>query len=789
VIVRALHRKLFRDLLAMRSQAIAIALVLSAGVAMYVAYYSTFDTLQGTRAIYYADYRFADVFANAKRAPMSLASRFKEINGVADADARVVVDVTVDLPGVVEPITGRLISMDFPRNRPLNDVFLRSGREPEPGKPDEVLLSEAFAEKRGMGPGDMIGAIINGHRRDLRVVGVALSPEYVYSIRPGDLLPDAKRLAIIWMERRALGAAFNMEGGFNDVAVQLSPGADDSAVIAALDQLLTPYGSFGAVERRLQISNWFLSNELKQLQTAGIIIPAIFLGVAAFLLNVSLNRIVAVQREQIAALKAVGYSNGELGRHYMGWSLIISLAGAALGVGLGKWLGVGMVGIYNTFFKFPALVHHVSPVFVVRAFLIGAGAGVIGALAAVRHVVSLAPAEAMRPPAPERFRQTLVERLGLKRRLAPAVRMILRNTASQPIRTALAVFGMSLAVAILIVGLFFIDAIEGLLHTQFEVMQRQDVTLTFVEPASAAATHEVTRLPGVLSIETSRNVPVDIRHGHRSRRSVITGLVPDPKLNRVLDRGLDPVPLAVDGLVMSATLGEVLDVHEGDTVEVRVLEGARPTRQIRVQRLVNDFMGANAYMTQEALHRLMREAGSVSGAFLRVDAAEEAGLFARLKRTPMVAGVLLKRAAVQSFRETIATNMTTMVMFNVMFAALIAYGVVYNASRVILSERSRDLASLRVLGFTRREVSAILLGELAVIVFCAVPVGIVLGQALGALVVWATDSELFRFPLVITGRTRLFAVVVVLVSATISGLIVRRRVDQLNLVAVLKVRE
>ncbi|HXT70938.1 MAG TPA: ABC transporter permease [Vicinamibacterales bacterium] len=787
--MRAIHRKLIRDLLHVRSQAIAIALVLSAGIAMYVAYYSTFDSLQRTRAAYYADYRFGDVFLNAKRAPLSLTSRLLQIDGVAQADARVVVDVTVDLPGVTEPMTGRLISMEFPRRRPLNDVFLRSGRDPEPGRADEVLVSEGFAEKRGLGPGDRIGAIINGTRRDLRIVGVALSPEYVYSIRPGDLLPDAKRLGIFWMERRALGAAFNMEGGFNDVSLRLSPGADEPAAMAEADALLEPYGSLGAIPRRLQTSAWFLENELTQLQTAGIIVPAIFLGVAAFLLNVSLNRIVAVQREQIAALKAVGYTNGELARHYMGWSLAISLTGAFVGLALGKWLGVGMVGLYNDFFKFPSLVHHVSPVYMVRALLIGAGAGVVGAVTAVRHVVSLAPAEAMRPPAPERYRQTLIERFGFRKRAPPAVRMVLRNTASQPIRTSLAIVGVSLAVAILVVGLFFIDAIQELLRAQFEVMQRQDVTLTFNEPASASAAHELRAIDGVLMMETTRVVPVDIRHGHRSRRTAITGLSPDPQLNRVLDQDLEPVPLAADGLVMSATLGGVLDIKAGDVVELRVLEGARPVRQVRVQRLVHDYMGMSAYMTQDSLWKLMREAGSVSGAYLRIDSSKEDAIYERLKRTPVVAGVLLKRAAVQSFQETIAQNMNTMIVFNVMFAALIAGGVVYNASRIILSERSRDLASLRVLGFTRREVSAILLGELAVIVLCALPIGLAVGQGLGALVVWATDSELYRFPLIVTPRTRLFAVTVVTISAIISGLVVRRRVDRLDLVGVLKVRE
>jgi putative ABC transport system permease protein len=687
-------------------------------------------------------------------------------------------------------MTGRLVSMDFPRRRPLNDVFLRAGRDPEPGREEEVLLSEAFADARGLGPGDSIGAVVNGRRRELEIVGIALSPEYVYSIRPGDLLPDPARLGVFWMERRAVGAAFDMEGGFNDVAIRLGPGASAPAVAEALDTLLTPYGSFGTIPRQLQTSAWFLESELAQLQTAGIVVPTIFLLVAAFLLNVSLNRIVAVQREQIAALKAVGYSNADLGRHYTSWSLVICLAGVVTGLVLGKWLGVAMVGLYNDYFKFPSLVHELAPGYIARALAIGLAAGLLGALAAVRRVVALAPAEAMRPPAPEKYRQTLIERFGrLGPRLSPAARMILRNLASQPIRTGFAIVGVSLGVAILVVGLFFLDAIESVLRAQFEVAQRHDVTVTFVEPASASAAYELARLPGVLSLETTRAVPVDMRYGHRSRRTAITGLVPDPQLNRVIDASLRPVPLAADGLVLSSVLGEVLGVAAGETVEIRVLEGSRPVREVRVQRLVDDYMGASAYMTEDALHRLMREAGSLSGAYLRVDASQETALYERLKVTPVVAGVLLKRAAVQSFRDTIEQNMSTLVTFNVLFAAIIASGVVYNASRIILSERSRDLASLRVLGFRRREVSAILLGELSVIVVCALPLGLLLGQLLGGFLVWATETELYRIPLVISGRTRVFAVTVVLLSAVVSGLVVRRRVDHLDLVAVLKVRE
>lgn len=787
--MRAIHRKLVRDLVHARGQVLAIALVLMAGIAMFVAYFSTFDSLERTRRTYYDTYRFADLFASATRAPLSLLPDLSAIDGVAAVNVRVVADVTIDVAGLEEPATGRLVSLVLPRERPLNDLYVRRGRDPEPGRPDEALVSEAFALAHNLGPGDSVGAIINGRRRDLRIVGIALSPEYVYSIRAGDLLPDPSRFGVFWMERRALAAAFDMEGGFNDVAMSLAPGASEPAVREAVDRLLEPYGGFGAVPQRLQLSNWFLENEFVQLRTAGILVPVIFLFVAAFLLNVSLNRIVAIQREQIAALKAVGYTNGELARHYIAWSLSVSLAGAAIGIAAGAWLGSGMTGMYNDYFRFPTLLYRLSAGNVVMALAIGASAGIGGAVFAVRRVVRLAPAVAMRPAAPASFRQTWIERMGLRRRLSPAATMVLRNTVRQPMRTMLSALGVGLALAVLIVGLFFVDSMDVLLRLQFELAQRQDVTVAFTEPVSGSAAFELRRLPGVMDVEPFRSTPVEIRSGTRRRQGAILGLPLDPELNRVIGRSMRPVSLAPSGLTMSRTLAGVLGVQPGDTVEVEVLEKGRAVRSVLVSALVDEYLGTSLYMERHALAGLVGGGDTISGAFLRVDQARETDLYRRLKTVPAVSAVSLKRAAVASFRETLEENMLVLVFFNVAFAGIIAYGVVYNAARIVLSERSRDLASLRVLGFSRGEVSLILLGELGVIVALSLPAGLLLGHGLSAFIVRALESELYRFPLVITPRTQLFGIGVVLVSAIVSALIVRRRVDRLDLVAVLKTRE
>jgi putative ABC transport system permease protein len=712
-----------------------------------------------------------------------------DIPGVARAEARVVVDVTLDVPDLTEPATGRLIGIDIPYRPSLNDVFLRRGRFPALGEPDEVLVSEAFAIARSIGPGYRLGAIINGRRRELTIVGVALSPEYVYSIRPGELIPDDGRFGVFWMQGRGVAAAFNMEGGFNYLSLTLLPGVSEADVIARLDRLLAPYGGLGAQPRALQMSHWYLDNELAQLQGVGLILPIVFLIVAAFLLNVVLTRIVSVQREQIAALKALGYTNRELAWHYTKLSLLIGAAGAALGTFFGAWLGSGMTSIYNDFFRFPTLQYHLPPGVVVEGVLVSFAAATLGALNAVRRAATLPPAEAMRPEPPARYRRSWLERGGFARLLSATVRMIIRNIGRHPVRAATSVIGIAAAVAMLVLGTFFLDSIDVLMDLQFFVIQRQDVTVSFVEPASGRALFDIRRLPGVLYAEPMRAVPVRLRAGQRSRIVSINGLLADSELNRVIDVHAGAIRLPPEGLVLSLKLAEVLGARRGDVVTLEVLDGRRPVRQVAVAGIVEEYMGTSAYMEIDALRELVRDGPTLSGAFLKVDRAQETALYEQLKGTPAVAGVSLKRSAIESFNKTLKETFYVMIFFNLMFSGVIAFGVVYNAARVSLSERTRELASLRVLGFTRAEISFILLGELAAVTVLAIPVGLVLGYVFAGLLVAAFNTELYRFPLVVSTRTFAYAGTAVLVAAALSGLAVRRRLDHLDLVAVLKTRE
>ena len=785
----ALNRKLLRDVWEMKGQALAIAAVIGAGVTMFITYLSTFDSLERTLEAYYERQRFADVFVSVKRAPQRLEARLADIRGVETVETRVVANVTLDVPGLTEPATARLVSVPAQGRPALNDLVLQRGRWIEGARPDEVLASEAFVEANGLNPGDRVAAVINGRRRNLSIVGVALSPEYVYSIRPGEIIPDNRRFGIFWMERRALGAAFDMEGGFNDVAIAIATDASVDDVILEVDRLLEPYGTTGAIPRSLQPSAWTLDNELKQLQSFGFITPLIFLLVAAFILNLALARALALQRTQIAALKALGYANRELAWHYIKWALLIAAAGSLVGVAAGAWLGSGMIGLYNEFFRFPALDYRLSGRTAVLAALGSLAAGALGAQSAVRRAIRIPPAEAMRPEPPARYRRSFVESIWLQRHLTHATRMVLRNIERQPGRAAASVVGMAFAVAVLLVGFSFLDVMDVLIDQQFVQTMRQDATVTFVEPRGAQAVHDVRHLPGVMHIEPMRSVPVRLRVGHRSRMLAITGLLATPELSRVVDRTRGPLSLPPDGLVLSKLLADILGVKPGDHVHVEALEGRRPQADLIVNGLVDDSVGLQAHMQIDQLRRFMREGPTVSGVAITVDPAAVNTLYAELKLVPLVAGVALRELTLENFRSTLAENMNLSVFFNVLFAGIIAFGVIYNAARVSLSERARELASLRVLGFTRVEISLILLGELALLTVMALPIGAVIGYGLGYLIINAFNNEVYRMPFLVTAGTVAWTFLAIITAALISGLLVRRRLDRLDLIGVLKTRE
>ena len=789
IMLSHLNRKLLRDLLRMRGQAIAVSMVMACGLAMLIMSRSLIHSLSTTRDAYYQAHHFADVFGVLKRAPMSIADRLRAIPGIAAVEVGVAVQVTLDIPGLDEPATGLVRSLPDLRPPELNRLFLRAGEWLKPGKRGEVLVGEAFADANKLRPGDKITMVLNGRRQSLRLAGIVLSPEYIFESRPGSALPDNRTYGIFWMPYEELANAFDLDGSFNSVAISLAPGAGERSVIAAIDRLLLPYGGRGAYGRADHPSHIRLSDEIRVLTILSVGFPLVFLSVAAFMTNAVLSRLISLQRDQIAILKAFGFENGEIAWHYLKFAFAFVLGGLAFGSLGGMGLGQKLVGMYHIFFRFPELDFLLDKTALGVALVVAAVAATLGVFSAVRRAAKLPPAEAMRPEPPANYRPAFIERTGIGHFFSNTFRIAVRNLERKPMQALFTVAGLTLATGILIIPNCFRDSVGQILEFQWDTVQRQDASIGLVEPQSEAARHSLRQLPGVMSIEPFRYAAARIRFGQHHRQLAIQGMDPAAEHERVIDANYREIRVPPEGLVVSAKLAEVLGAHLGDRVTVEFLEGRRQTVEVPLMGFSEDFAGLIAHMDRHALNRLLKEGDIISGASFRVDMSHWKEFLSKLKEQPKVSWVVVKESLRQNFRQTTAASINLIQSIYLTFATIVVFGVVYNNARISLAERGRELATLRVIGFSQREVGTVLVTELVILALIAVPLGLAFGTALASGILKTVNTETVRLPTLFTTRNYAFAVLTVSTASVLSAFVVLRTLKNLDLVSALKAPE
>ncbi len=786
--VEALDRKLLRDFIRLWPQFLAISLVLAAGVAVLLMSFGMSAALEDTRKTYYERNRFADIFVDARSVPMSFVEIIRRIDGIEAVEARVTTFTTLDIPGKIDTTVAYVASL-APAGPVLNRPTLRRGQWPDPQSTGEVVLNAPFAEANDLWPGDRFTATLNGVKRDLTVVGWALSPEFIYTIGPGSLIPDDEDYGIVWMPERALAALLDRTGAFDNLAVKLRPGARPKPIIDMLDQLLEPYGSWGAIGRDEQTSNAFIDAEITQLRTLAYILPPVFLGITIFLVNMVIGRIVALERAEIGLLKALGYSDIAILFHYLLLAGLVAVCGVALGYAVGSWLSYGLARLYADFLKFPYLIYTVSWNAYVVSGLLGLFAASAGAARAAWSAARLAPATAMSPTAPPRFRRNWIDVALRRMHVSQPTMMILRSLIRWPVRAAMSVLGLSLAVAILVSSNFFPDSLDLIIDTGFHQSNRQHVVLFFNDTMDESALEDAARLPGVLQVEGQQYLPVILRHEHRQKRAVIEARRPGNDLSRIVSAEGEIVDAPPGGIMLSERLAAQLGLAVGDMVEVEFLGNRKGAYDLPVTRLVTQYFGLGAYMDQETADRLFQQAPQVSVINVTLDPARNAAFQAALKELPRLGGRAMMVENRRGFEETISENILVSTMVYALLGILITVGVAYNGARIQLSERARELASLRILGFTRGEVAYILIGEIMLLALIAQPLGWWIGWAVAKLMTDSFTSDLYAIPMVLKVSTFSSASLIVLGAAMASVLVVRRRLDRIDLVSVMKTRE
>ncbi|HWA70739.1 MAG TPA: ABC transporter permease [Polyangiaceae bacterium] len=772
----------------MAAPAAAVALVVASGVALFVATMTTYRSLRLSEASFYETQRFAQVWSGLSRAPRSLVRDLVRLPGVQALDARIVVQGILDVPGVVAPCSATVISVSDAASHGLNGLYVRNGRRLEAGRSGEVLVSEGFAEKNRLRPGDSLFLVISGRRVKLTIAGVALSPEYVMQVPPGGQSPEERRFAILWMARDELESLADLRDAFNDLALRLSHRAQEATVIREVDRRLEPYGGQGAYGRSSQSSHVMLEEHVEQLKSLAVLVPSLFLLVAAFLVNVVLGRIVATERQQVGTLKAFGYSNGRVALHYLQFALSLSASGVALGVPIGAWLGHSMAVFYATFFRFPVLVFRLEGWIVAVAGFVAVAAAASGALGALRRVVAMPPSVAMSAAVPV-FSRSIVDTLGVRRLLSPVGRMIFRSVSRRPGRALLTSAGMSLAIAIVVLGSSSADGIRRMEDVQFQVAQREDLTVTLSQKRAGGTFRAFASLPGVRRIEPSRVVRGRVGAFGAFQDVMVVGLPAGGTLRRAAGNHYEIAQPVPDAALITKWLAEKFDLRRGDPLTIEVREGGRRNVTTRIAGFVDEPLGESIYMELEGLDRLLAEPRTYSVLNLLIDPQRERELYALLKRTPEAAAVHARRDVLANFRTMTEKTLTFIRQIEILFSVIIAFGVVYNVARIALAERGRELATLRVLGFKRAEIWTVLVGEIALLAVPAIPLGLGIGYVLSSAVASAMSSERMHLPLIVETSTYASAIVVFLGAAVASALLVRPQLDALDLVSVLKARE
>ena len=788
--MRALDAKLFRDLWRLRGQVLAIALVIASGVATLFMAVASVEALQDTTETYYQRYRFADVFANVERAPDRIAEKIALLPGVQMIDTRISEYASVDVAEFDQPVIGQLVSIPKPGQPVLNQLFLREGTWITPNRNDEVIVNEPFALAHKLALGDRISIVMKGKKKSFEIVGIGLSPEFIYALAPGALLPDDHRFGILWMAKDALAAAYDLKDAFNNLSLTVAHNINAKPVLESIDEILAPYGGTSAVARKDQLSNWFVMNEIEQQKSMALILPSIFVMVAIFLTYMVLSRLIATERTEIGLLKAFGYSNLSIAWHYMKLVLVIGVLGIILGGIIGWFFGRLNIEMYAETLRFPLLIYRPSAF----AFVLGAGVSLLtallGALTAVGKAIKLPPAEAMQAPSPPTYKSRIGSKNWSHALLDQPTRIALRQIIRWPFRSFLTSCGIGFAVGLSVMTMQWNDSLNHMAHVYFFEAQRQDVMIGLANPASESALHDFAHLAGVQRVEPMRLVGAEFSVGSLTHRGSLSAIKPGSELQPIYDdakRSIMAVPRS--GITIAKSLADKLGVKPGDAVWVEILQGRRPRLALPVENVIETFIGMPAYISLDRLNDILKEGTRIDYANLLIDTAYEKEFSRQLKETPGIGAIMYKQAALNSFNQTLVSNLMTFIMMFSILAGILAFGITYNSARIALSERGRELATLRVLGFTRGEISYVLLGEVLVLILLGLPLGCLIGWGLVLSMVSSFDTEVFRVPMIILPNTFGYSVLLVVLATILSAGLVRRRVDKLDLIKVLKTRE
>ena len=792
--MNALSRKLWRTIRSTKGQFVAVAAVVMVGVSVYISMSTAYYNLDRSKEIFYRENNFADYYFHVVKAPVQVIRQIEALPGVMKATGRIQKDVPVIKEGN-QRATARLTSYPVPMDTEVNRLRLLTGRifekYPQSGG-IEVLTDLPYFNANNLSANNTVTIVAEGRKVFLTAVGTATGPEFIYNMKDSaTFMPDPNDFGIIMIPQNQAEKIFNMDGQVNQVILTFSPGADEKEIIERVKSILNPYGNLTSYPRKKQLSNAVLQGELDGLRTAAIFMPAIFLVIAAVIQFVILGRAIRAQRLQIGVMKALGYSNWQIMFNYTGYALAVGFFGAALGILLGLLLASAMSEVYANFFNLPGTIGGVNIKAIVYGLALSLGVSLISGLTASRAVAAVNPAESMRPEPPKGSGGAVFERwTWLWSRLSAVWKMSLRTVSRKRGRAAVTVVGIVFAVGLLVMSLFTNDAVNYMIDRQFNHEQRYDLLVRFVSPVREGELLNISRLGGVIKVEPLFEIPVKAHFNGRSEDDLLTALRPGTTLKTITGDGDQSLELPDKGTLVSERTANKLGLRVGDMIEVETILGTGPSHReyLKVVGINKQLVGASSFISLAQADEIMRESQLVSGAMLKVETGRSKQLEKELSDMTGVSSISSPQKELDNFNKNL-DSMIYSISIMVLFAVLLGFAMVYNSSVISFTERRREFASLRVVGFTTSEVSGLLLKENIIQSMTGVVLGLPFGRLMTEWYIKATSTDLYTIPVVIYPKTYLFSALGGILFIALAHLLTVRGVGKLDLVDVLKDRE
>ena len=783
--MRSLRRKAVRDLWGSRALFLGTALLLALGVGMFVAMYSAFRNVAASEALTYRELKFADVFYTFVPTTSRAVDRIKKVSGVSAVEGRIVRDLPLRRPNDPRStVVGRLISLPEEGRPSVNDVKIRRGGYLPDGTGKSVIIDEQFANYYGLDPGDSVALRIEDRDTEFEVAGTFTSPEYIWKAK-SSVEPFVARgeFAVVMARGDIVADLLAAEGLVNEITVRFEPGSDPDATLDRLDDAISRYGTNQVTEREDQISYALLQLDLEGFQQMAVAVPALFLIVTAMTVYVSLTRTVRSQRPLIGLMRAEGYSRGQILRHYLTFAVIVGAVGGVVGTPIGLVLGSYVTELYVNTLSIPLTAVEIQPDLLAIGIAVGIAVCVTGGLQPALSAARLDPSEAMRPGVYRAIGLAWVQRLSQLGRTPYTLRLGLRNMVRGPWRTLSSIMGLMMAVGLVLAALGMFNSMNRGFSVQFDEIQKYDLKVIFTRPTHTQAMDVYLSWPEVGQAEPIAEVPIEIKNGDNSKYTVLTALSERGTLMRLpLLEGAEP--LQGSGIFLTDNLADQLGAVVGDEVTVKSEER---DETYAVAGLVRQPLSEAAYMNFSEAYAVLRGSYASGGLLKLNDPSRMAAVEERLESRPGVLVVEQKEQVRRSFQELMSAFYQFLAIFGA-FAAALGGFTVFNTVTINVIERTRELATMRTLGFSRLQIDALITAENLLAGSIGILLGFLMGYLLSVLLLDLSSGESFTLETYISPVSYLLVGTSALLIVVVSQVPGLRSLHRLNLAEAAKER-